>query len=354
MGGEMNELDQERIVLDDALLALERTAGIHGRAVAYDHLAPGNQYRADALVEIEENGKVYRFVAEIKAAVDRAAAIGHIRAQLDQLLPGFPEHGPLLVTRFITPRMADECRQLDMAFIDTAGNAYLRGPGLLVHVAGQGKPRNLKQVEYRANTQVGLKIMFALLCNPRWAAATYREIAHHAGVALGAVGPVLKDLEDRGFIRKTKAKGVVLENKRQLFDEWMTRYPEVLRPKLGVRRYQADPDRLLHADLAGLKAYWGGEKAAELLTGYLHPERFTLYIEGPAPELLTKLRMRLDPNGNTEILEAFWTPELDNIDKTIAPVLLVYADLMTTGIARNMEAAKLVYERFIEPTFVAE
>lgn len=98
----------------------------------------------------------------------------------------------------------------------------------------------------------------------------------------------------------------------------------------------------------------GGEKAAELLTGYLHPERFTLYVEGPAPELLTKLRMRLDPNGNTEILEAFWTPELDTADKAIAPVLLVYADLMTTGIARNMEAAKLVYERFIEPTFVAE
>jgi len=103
--------------------------------------------------------------------------------------------------------MADECRQLDMAFIDTAGNAYLRGPGLLVRIAGQGRPEDLDRVEYRANTQVGLKIIFALLCNPRWAAATYREIAHHAAVALGAVGPVLKDLEDRRFIRKTKAKG---------------------------------------------------------------------------------------------------------------------------------------------------
>ena len=350
----MNGLDQERVVLDEAFLALERTAGVWGRAVTYQPFPLSARYPADALVEIEVNGKVYRFVAEVKASVDRAAAIGHIRAQLDQLLPRFPDHGPLLVTRFITPRMADECRQLDMAFIDTAGNAYLRGPGLFIYIAGQSKPKDLERVEYRANTQVGLKIIFALLCNPHWVEATYREIAHHAAVALGAVGPVLKDLEDRGFIRKTKTKGAFLENKRQLFNEWMTRYPEVLRPKLGVRRYQADPDRLFHADLVGLKACWGGEKAAELLTGYLHPERFTLYIEGPAPELLTKLRMRLDPNGNTEILQAFWTPELDNTDKAIAPVMLVYADLMTTGIARNMEAAKLVYERFIEPTLVAE
>ena len=89
------------------------------------------------------------------------------------------------------------------------------------------------------------------------------------------------------------------------------------------------------------------------MTGYLHPERFILYIEGPVAELLTKLRMHLDPNGDTEILKAFWTPELDTADKAIAPVLLVYADLMTTGIAQNMEAAKLVYERFIEPTLVA-
>jgi len=51
--------------------------------------------------------------------------------------------------------------------------------------------------------------------------------------------------------------------------------------RLRLRRYQADPDRLLHADLAGLKAYWGGEKAAELLASYLHPERFTIYVETP-------------------------------------------------------------------------
>jgi hypothetical protein len=344
---------QERVLLNEALVALERTAGIRARVVAHEPAAPGVQHHADAVVEIEEDGKRYPFIAEVKAGVDRTLAIGHIRALLDHLARGFPGHGRLLVTRFITPRMADECRQLGLAFIDTAGNAYLRGPGLLINIMGQPKPKNLEKVEYRANTQVGLKIVFALLCEPRWATANYREMAQHAGVALGAVGLVLKDLEERGFLRRTKAKGLVLENRRQLFNEWIMRYPEVLRPKLDPRRYQGDADRLLHADLVGLNAYWGGEKAAQLLTEYLYPERFTIYARG-RPELLTKLRMRLDPQGNTEILEAFWTPELDRPGEAVAPNMLVYADLMSTGITRNVEVAKLVYERFIEPTVVAE
>jgi hypothetical protein len=355
MNSAMNERDQEQIVLEDALRALEHTAGVHGRVVAREQAAPGIPYRADALVEIVVGGEPYRFIAEVKAAVERVPAIGHVKALLDHLRRGLPGHNPLLVTRFMTPRMAEVCRHLDLPYIDTAGNAYLRGPGLFVYVAGQNKPKNLETVKYRANTQVGLKIVFALLSNLR-VAATYREIAHHAGVALGAVGPVLKDLEERGFIRKTWSKSVVLENKRQLFDEWITRYPEVLRPKLGLRRYQADPDKLLGADLVGLglEAYWGGEKAAELLTGYLYPERFTLYVRGHVPEILTKLRMRLDPQGNAEVLEAFWNPELDKAGEPVAPAMLVYADLMTTGIARNVEAAKLVYERFIEPALVAD
>ena len=59
--------------------------------------------------------------------------------------------------------------------------------------------------------------------------------------------------------------------------------------------------------------------------------------------------MRLAPDGNIEILETFWCPELVNQPTDIAPPLLVYADLMATADGRNIEAAKEVYERFLEP-----
>lgn len=250
--------------------------------------------------------------------------------------------------------MADECRKFDLPFIDTAGNAYLHAPGMFVLVAGQDRPNAPEKVAYRASTQVGLKIVFALLCNPLWATTTYREIANHAAVALGAVGPVLKDLEQRGYLRRTKARGVVLANKRKLLEEWTARYPEVLRPKLEARRYQVDTERLLHADLTGQHAYWGGEKAADLLTGYLNPELFTLYTRGPAHGILTQLRARLAPNGNTEVLQAFWTPDLDQASNHIVPAILVYADLIASGISRNVETAMILYDRIIEPTFATE
>jgi len=350
----MKKPDQEPILLDEAFAALMKTTGLRGRVLKLQPRTPELKYRPDALIEIKDLERPHRFVAEVKATIDRAIAVGHVKAQLDRQKLNFPDYEPLLVTRFATQRMADKCRELNLPFLDTAGNAYLRGPGLFIYVVGQGRPKAFERLEYRANTQTGLKIVFALLCNPHWVAATYREIAIRAAVALGAVGPVLKDLEDRGFIRKTKANGAILENRRKLFDEWTARYPEVLRPKLEPRRYQVDPARLLQTKLAGHDAYWGGERAAEFLTGYLHSEQFTLYTRGPAQELLKKLRVRLAPEGNTEVLQAFWTPELDQAGDHVAPAMLVYADLVATGIARNMEAAKILYERIIEPTLATE
>jgi hypothetical protein len=42
----------------------------------------------------------------------------------------------------ITREVAEQCRQLRLPFIDTAGNAYLGAPGLLVYVAGQARQPN--------------------------------------------------------------------------------------------------------------------------------------------------------------------------------------------------------------------
>jgi hypothetical protein len=88
----------------------------------------------------------------------------------------------------------------------------------------------------------------------------------------------------------------------------VTRYPDALRPKLFRNRYQDDVDRLQALDVGELKAFWGAEVAAQRLTGYLKPEHFTLYLRGDAKLLLTQARMRLDPTGNTELLQAFWKP----------------------------------------------
>jgi len=64
-------------------------------------------------------------------------------------------------------------------------------------------------------------VVFALLCRPDLVAAPYRKIAEAAGVALGAVTPVFRDLGRLGFLRVTKARGRRLERQAELLDAWV-------------------------------------------------------------------------------------------------------------------------------------
>jgi hypothetical protein len=108
----------------------------------------------------------------------------------------------LLVAPYITRALAERCRELQLPFIDTAGNAYLNVPGLTIFVTREPRPATLKvdPPHHRAYTEVGMKVIFALLCDHELADATYREIARAAQVGLGTVGPVIKDLENRGHL----------------------------------------------------------------------------------------------------------------------------------------------------------
>jgi hypothetical protein len=343
----MGPPNREHQILQDALAALHEIVDLKAKVLPL----PKTQARpqADALIEVHFNAQKQLFVAEIKT-IDRRIAVAQIKTQLQNLIDQqYRGYHPLLVTGFATPDLAEECRKLDLPFIDTAGNLYLHTENFLVDVRGKARPDRPFKNDYRANNPAGLKIIFALLCRPELAGARYREIAKFAQVALGAIGPVLNDLAQRAYLQKGKTLTGRLVRRKELLQEWVTYYPANLRPTLRPRRYQADRAQLTQTDLTQFRAFWGGEYGAEQLTRYLKAERFTIYVPGtPPPALMTKARMRLAADGNTEILEAFWHPELVENPTTIAPPLLIYADLMATADQRNLEAAKEVYDRFLE------
>jgi len=257
----------------------------------------------------------------------------------------------LLVAPFITREVAERCRQLHLPFIDTAGNAYLEGPGLFIYVVGQPRPAERREGKFRALNPAGLQIAFALACRRALLQTTYREIAARAGVALGTVGPVLKDLQARGYVRFRKGLDRKLLDPQRMIEEWVTHYPVTLRPKLNPRRFQADAERLHQTGLAQLDAYWGGEPAAEKLTRYLKPAQFTIYAREPIARLVAAARMRADVNGNVELLDAFWHFEALEDFPDVVPPILAYADLLATHDGRNAEAARMIYEQRIAPTF---
>jgi hypothetical protein len=350
-GGAMEPFDREYQTLQDAIAALQATEGLKTVKVEVVPFRPAKLHvRADAVLKIALNGHKQLFLAEVKA-IDRRIAVAQIRTQLQQLInERYPGYRPLLITTFVTPDLAEECRRLDLPFLDTAGNLYLPTDTFVADIRGKARPARPFKNEYRANNPAGLKIIFALLCRPELAGAQYREVAKFARVALGAVGPVLDDLTQRGYLQRGKKLTGALLRKKELLNEWVTYYPANLRPTLRPRRYQADRELLIQIDLEPFGAYWGGEYGAEKLTRYLRAEHFLIYTPGtPPPALMTKARMRLAVDGNTETLEAFWLPALTAKPTTVAPPLLIYADLMATADTRNLEAAKEVYERFLAP-----
>jgi hypothetical protein len=340
--------DGEGNLLQKALTALRRTTGLNATVLARE---PKTRHgaRPDATIEIKGKGKRFRFPVEIKT-IDRAVAL----ATAKQQLAPFGKQG-VLIAPYLTAELANHCREkLDLQFIDAAGNAYLRAPGLYVQIRGERPhgPAATAIGTRGGGTATALRVIFVLLCKPELFNAPYREIVAAARVALGAVGRVFFDLRHRGYITGGKrARNRRLLEPERLLEEWVTNYPTKLRPKLNHRRFRApDPDFWRRAHLTD-GALWGGEIAAHKLTDHLKPATCTIYVDPAAghegiTRIVQKHRLRADPQGDVEILDKFWNlPAGEKTD--LVPPLLVYADLMATLDPRNLEIAKRIRNEYI-------
>jgi hypothetical protein len=181
--------------------------------------------------------------------------------------------------------------------------------------------------------------------------APYREIAHASSASLGSITRVMRDLRARGFLGEEPHR--TLLDPRRLLEEWVTHYPIVLRKKLHPRRFDGPREGLAKTNVKPLGAYWGGEPAVQRLMHFLKPATYTIYTREAPGRLVAALRLRANPAGNVEVLDTFWNFETDPKYPGLVPPVLVYADLLATREGRNIEAAKLIYEQRIEPTFRA-
>jgi hypothetical protein len=196
-------------------------------------------------------------------------------------------------------------------------------------------------------------VVFALLCDPQLLNATYREIATAARVALGTVGPVIKELEARRHITEAaeRARRRRFLDAQRLVQEWVAVYPTVLRPKLNIRRFRAPRTGWTEGvNLKPYNAYWGGEVAANRLLHHLVPQTAIIYAKETPKQLIAEHKLRADINGDVEILDVFWNGQVPTT-RDVAPPILAYADLIATTDGRNLEAAKMIYDQYIEPAF---
>jgi hypothetical protein len=251
-------------------VALEAARGLGLVAVA-ELVPPGRaELAVDAVVCLGLADKGQRYVLEVKRHL-RPANLGAALHKLDRQadLHGLPG---LLVADYITPDMAETLRQQGRAFLDAAGNAYVRQAAALVWVTGR-KPvaKTMALPVGRAFQPTGLQVLFALVCHPEWVNLPYRELAARAGVAHGTVGWVMPDLQQQGFVTEVKGKRGTrrLYETERLLALWVDAYARQLRPRTLLGRYYVPTlEGWQGWPLAAHQAQWGGEPAAALLTHY--------------------------------------------------------------------------------------
>lgn len=359
------ELGYDEAELTQAgLAALEIQTGIKGKILRTD--IPNSTDRGyDAVIELYAHGKRYEYYVECKRLLDRKIKINQVKEQFNKY-----GHKGLLIAPYLSAEMAEYCRSIDLAFLDTAGNTYLHDAGLYIFVKGLKS----EDVKTWTGTDIGkinptvMKMMFAVLCKSEILHMSFRDIAQQAKIPLSMVGDAFQYLIKHGHLLNPQSKeNRQLAHDTLLLDEWVTLFPSVVLPKLRPRRFScADAVWWQTVNLDGTNAVWGGEVAAKKLTNYLKPVTQTLYVNDDAivssgsgqvrmlkmstftHDLIKTHRLRPDPKGAIEIREKFWNFSSSDQHPDIAPPLLVYADLMASLEPRNIEVARKIKEEWID------
>lgn len=322
-------------IVERALRNLEKQTGINGDWTPFR--ATGDE-GLDGKLTLDLNGDKLVLVTEVKKEVRQY--------QWNRLLEMTDKYGPfLLVARQISPVMKERLRSAAMAYLDSAGNLFIRAQAKWIWIEGNKLAKEENPVPNRAFTKAGLKVVYLLLTQPEAIDMPYREIAGRANVALGNINMVLTGLKEAGYLLRLDRKKVRLKNKRDLLERWIARYGEILKPALHLGNYRFADKNIDWRNLT-LKAgdVWGGEPAAYNLTKYLNPEVLTVYTTEQKGKLMRDWKLVPDNKGNVHLYQKFWK---DNLEHPMhnAPNLLVYADLMLTNDPRCIDTAEQILIR---------
>jgi hypothetical protein len=266
-----------------------------------------------------------------------------------------------LCARWIPEIVAEELRREGVDFVDTVGNAYLwHPPQVLIDIRGK-RPEVRQAAEPGRLVEVGgLKVCHLLLTHPEVLNQPLRVIAGKANVALATAHAVMRELMLARQLMPALGHERRFNDTKDLLETFVRGYALKLRPACLIGRYRHKknrPDEIVGAfreRLKGMEGKWAltGGFAARQLTEYLDPETVTLFVDAQAEQRLKEEPMLPDRNGNVTLLNLFAPNVIDLDDQRDLPLatpVLIYAELLNEGGARELETAKMIYEKWIQP-----
>lgn len=337
-------MKEEQILLP-ALKKLNQLTGIEARVL---DISNKKYEAADAIIEIVKGQQSYILEVDIKTEL-RTAALPNILSREKAT-----DRKMVIVSKYIPAPMKDELRAHGISYLEISGNCYIETRGIYVYISDQKSTPLKTSEETKLWAPSGMKFLFAILMDESLLNSSYRNIAYTSGVALGNIGNFIFELKREGYVimgAKGKQETLFLENRMMLIDKWADMYRLVLRPKqlIGKFRFSKKEDRENWHSHAGsdIGIYWGAETAGAILTGYLSPEVYTIYSTQDRYELMRKLRIVPDTNGEVELLRPFWNESIFATNEDTVPPLLAYAELISSFDSRNRETAMRLKEKYV-------
>lgn len=300
----------------------------------------------DGTIGITLNDRTVKFGIQIKKELRNL----HLE-KLEGLAKDYPPF--MIVAQSIFPKIKQELRQRNIAYLEANGNVYINEKGIFLWLDGHNPIPIKHKNTNRAFTKTGVRVVYQFLLDDAWINKTYREIAQRTNTGVGNITNIFNGLKDDGFLIPLTKDIYRIEHKKKLLEKWILAYEKQLKPSLTIGTYRfVDNDDFINWKDIKLKqgeTFWGGEPAGDIYTNYLRPEELTLYTTEPRNELMKNYRLVPDELGNVKIYEKFWKENIGKIN-AVDP-LLAYADLIMKGDRRCTETAEKIYNEHLQDRF---
>jgi hypothetical protein len=149
-----------------------------------------------------------------------------------QKLRWVPPDGVLLVCApYISPRVADLCRERNVCYLDGVGNCRIAAPGLFVHVSGRPNRPASAKATVDPFSRKSSRVVRLLLTQPEQGRQV-QQLAQQADVSLGLASKVKNALLEEAYLEE-RDRLLYLRDPAKLLQGWAAEYrPHVKRLNL--------------------------------------------------------------------------------------------------------------------------
>ena len=306
---------------------------------------------ADAIIQIDDEALACRWVWWRDRGRSGAQSFG-VASELERVL--------LLGDR-IPAAVAERARARGDWYADAQGNAYIRAPGVRIDIRGRrpatpiglnARPRSVRETNLMSGRRA--QVVFTLLSWPELLEAPIRYLADAAGVSVSSAHSARMALQEERYILPGVRR---IDRWDELLNRWADAFPLGMARTLELGRFVGEPDPIAWLD-AEHAVCVSGENAISRLRG----PSLTMYVseldkravvqsrwrrtssEGEPANIILRRKFWKAPWGKEDVIHPHAGPRV-----SVAPPLLVYADLLASRDPRQREVAHDMRRDLLEP-----